>query len=49
MGGTNIRDPLKAAYALDCPKEYEKQIFLLTDGQTEESEKCIKELEQIKG
>eukprot|EP00347_Sterkiella_histriomuscorum_P020995 403335667 len=40
-GGTNIFKPLKAAFDMKSPDDtYEKVIFLLTDGQTEDPYKC---------
>ena len=45
MGGTNILKPLKHAIVMKTSKDYEKHIFLLTDGETDNSADCIKTVE----
>ncbi|CDW76097.1 UNKNOWN [Stylonychia lemnae] len=48
-GGTNIFDPLKAAFEIQIPDGYSKQIFLLTDGQIQDSQKCFEQIKQKLG
>ena len=48
LGGTDMFKPLKAALNLEPPKGftnaggYQKMIYLLTDGETEDQNKCYK-------
>jgi hypothetical protein len=47
MGGTSLSKPLQEALEINPPKEftkhgnYKKMIFVLTDGATDDSQKCI--------
>jgi len=47
MGGTSLAKPLSKALGLNPPEEftkhgnYKKMIFVLTDGETDDSQKCI--------
>ena len=47
MGGTSLAKPLQKALEMNPPKEftkhgnYKKMIFVLTDGATDDSQKCI--------
>lgn len=47
MGGTNIANPMLLAFDMHPPEEfvskgmYQKMVFILTDGETEDKEKCF--------
>jgi uncharacterized protein YegL len=47
MGGTALAKPLSKALSMNPPEEfmkkgnYKKMIFVLTDGATDDSHKCI--------